>query len=342
MQHINLISDTVTKPARAMLETMMAAEVGDDVFRQDPTVQALEEKVATLFGHEAAIFCPSGTMTNQIALKVLTQPLDEVICDATSHIYLYELGGYGFNSGIHINVLPGQDGKLTAPQIAEAIKPDKDWYPTSKLVSLENSCNRAGGTYYTLEDIRPIHELCRARGLSMHLDGARIFNVLVETGESARDYGMLFDTVSICLSKGLGAPIGSVLSSSAERITHARKVRKVLGGGMRQAGYLAAAGIYALDHHVERLREDNSRAKFIAELLQKQDYVSEVLPGGTNIVIFRLAGNRSVTEFINTLEGHGVLAAPMSADTVRFVFHLDISEEMMERLSEVLSSIGQR
>ncbi len=340
MEIINLISDTVTKPTPGMLHAMMTAEVGDDVFRQDPTVAALEEKIAAMFGHEAALFCPSGTMTNQIALKILTQPLDEVICDITSHIYLYELGGYAFNSGIHINILQGQDGKLTASQIANAIKPEKDWYPTSKLVSLENSCNRAGGTYYTLKEIRPIHDLCKERGLFMHLDGARLFNVLVETDESPLHYGMLFDSISICLSKGLGAPVGSVLCSSAEKIKHARKVRKVLGGGMRQAGFLAAAGSYALDHHIERLREDNSRAKSVAEFLQKQEYVSEVLPGGTNIVIFRLAGDNSVEEFIRKLEDHGVLAAPMSADTVRFVFHLDIHESMMERLFEVLKQIG--
>ena len=339
MELINLISDTVTKPTRGMLDAMMSAEVGDDVFRQDPTVQALEEKVAEMFGHEAALFCPTGTMTNQIALKILTQPLDEVICDITSHIYLYEVGGYSFNSGIHINVLEGQHGKLTATQIGDAIKPVTDWYPTSKLVSLENSCNRAGGTYYTTHEIRPIRVLCQERGLFMHLDGARLFNVLVVSGETPRDYGALFDTVSICLSKGLGAPVGSVLCSSAENITRARKVRKVLGGGMRQAGYLAAAGIYALDHHVERLKEDNARAKFISDLLRQQDYVSEVLPGGTNIVIFRLADGRTVPEFIMSLEEQGVLAAQMSRDTIRFVFHLDITEAMMASLVEVLRRI---
>lgn len=337
---INLISDTVTKPSPEMLDAMMSAEVGDDVFRQDPTVLELEEKVAEMFGHEDAIFCPSGTMTNQIALKLLTQPLDEAICDATSHVYLYELGGYGFNSGIHINVLQGIDGKITATQIAEAIKPDTDWYPTTSLVALENSCNRAGGTYYTLQDIQPIRALCRERGLRMHLDGARLFNVLVETGERPRDYGALFDTVSICLSKGLGAPVGSVLCSSNENIRRARKIRKVFGGGMRQAGYLAAAGIYALDNNIDRLQEDNDKAKQIADLLRTQSYVSEVLPGGTNIIIFRLSNNRPVSDFIRELETHGVLAAQMSTDTIRFVFHLDITSAMMERLIGILTKIN--
>jgi threonine aldolase len=339
MEMINLISDTVTRPTSGMLDAMMSAEVGDDVFRQDPTVNALEEKAAKLFGHEAALFCPSGTMTNQIALKVLTQPLDEVICDITSHIYLYELGGYGFNSGVHINVLNGKDGKLNVEQVEEAIKPDRDWLPTTRVVSVENSCNRAGGTYYTLDDILPIKALCLEKGISMHLDGARIFNVLVETGETAQAYGAIFDTVSICLSKGLGAPVGSLLCSSMERIKHARKVRKVLGGGMRQAGYLAAAGIYALDNNIERLRIDNTRAKEITALLQSQPYVKEILPGGTNIIIFRVTDQWTVEAFSRKLEELGVLAAPMSRDTIRFVFHLDITEEMMAKLKEVLLKI---
>jgi threonine aldolase len=340
MQPINLISDTVTKPTPGMLEAMMSAEVGDDVFGQDPTVRALEGKVAAMVGHDCGLFCPSGTMTNQIALKLHTQPLDEVICDMTSHIYLYELGGYGFNSGTHINVLDGANGKITAEQITAAIKPAKDWYPTSRLVSIENSCNRAGGTYYSIAEIESIRTACLAHELVMHLDGARLFNVLVETGESARDYGKLFDSVSICLSKGLGAPVGSVLTCSSDKITYARKIRKVLGGGMRQAGFLAAAGIYALDHHVDRLKIDNQRAQSIGKILDKQSYVSEVLPGGTNIVIFRLAGGKSVDAFIASLEQAGVLAAPMSADTVRFVFHMDVTEEMMERLTEILSRMG--
>ncbi len=319
-----------------MLEAMMSAQVGDDVFKQDPTVAALEEKVASMFGHEAALFCPSGTMTNQVAIKIHTQPLDEVICDITSHIYLYELGGYSFNSGVHMNTLQGQYGRLSAHQIAEAIKPETDWYPASRLVSLENSCNRAGGTFYTTDDIRDIRTVCADCGLSMHLDGARLFNVLVETGETTQAYGELFDSVSICLSKGLGAPVGSVLTGTAEKIKFGRKVRKVFGGGMRQAGYLAAAGIYALDHHVSRLKEDNDRAKRVSEFLINQPYVSEVLPGGTNIVIFRLANGRSVPEFINVLGSHGVHAVQMSTDTLRFVFHLDITELMMERLFEVL------
>lgn len=336
---VNLISDTVTKPTRGMLDAMMRAEVGDDVFRHDPTVNALEEKVANLFGHESALFCPSGTMTNQIAVNVHTRHLDEIICDKTSHVYLYELGGYSFNSGVSIALVDGEDGLMSASQIEVAIRPKADWYPESRLVVIENSCNRAGGTYYTLNDIAPIKQLCDRRGLRMHLDGARLFNVLVETGESARDYGKMFDTVSICLSKGLGAPVGSLLTGSVEFIDRARKVRKVLGGGMRQAGFLAAAGIYALDHQVDRLRQDNERAKEIGQLLAAQSYVKSVLPVKTNIVIFTLADGIDQEGFLGKLQATGILAAPMSNDTVRFVFHLDISDEMMDYLREVLPGL---
>ena len=239
---INLISDTVTKPTPAMLQAMMAAEVGDDVFGEDPTVNALEKKGAALFGKEAAIFCPSGTMTNQIAIKCHTQPLDEVICDHYSHVYQYETGGYAYNSGVGINLIAGINGKITASQIDAAIKPIHDWLPLSKLVVLENTANKGGGSYYTLEEVRPIAALCREKGLSLHLDGARLFNALVETGETTQAWGNQFESISICLSKGLGAPVGSLLIGNQAFIKKARRVRKVMGGGMRQAGYLAAAG----------------------------------------------------------------------------------------------------
>ena len=265
---INLLSDTVTKPTKEMLEYMFKAKVGDDVFQEDPTINALEAKAAKMFGKEAALFCPSGTMTNQIAIKTHTQPLDEVICDYTSHIYQYETGGYAFNSGVGIKLLQGKNGKITTELIETAINPDYDWLANSKLVVLENTTNKGGGNYYTIDEIKPIQTLCKERDLKLHLDGARLFNALVETGESTEAIGNCFDSISICISKGLGAPVGSVLIGDIGFIKRARKFRKVMGGGMRQAGYLAAACIYALDNHVERLKIDNDRAKKIGKVLE--------------------------------------------------------------------------
>jgi threonine aldolase len=339
MEMVNLISDTVTRPTAAMLDAMVRAEVGDDVFGQDPTVNDLESFVAGMFGHEAALFCPSGTMTNQIAIKMHTQALDEVICDIHSHIYLYEAGGYSFNAGVAINVLRGDNGILTAGQIRAAIKAETDWYPRSRLIVIENSCNRAGGTYYTVDQVEPILQIAREHKMKMHLDGARLFNVLVETGEKPEDYGRMFDSVSICLSKGLGAPIGSLLTGTRERIAYARRVRKVLGGGMRQAGYLAAAGRYALEHHIQRLRIDNSRAKRAGALLEGKPYVERVLPIMTNIVIFQVAAHLTADNVVGAFKEKGVMVAAMSNDTVRFVFHLDIEEAMITRLEHVIDTL---
>ena len=333
---VNLISDTVTKPTPAMLEAMMQAEVGDDVFGQDPTVNALEEKGAALFGKEAALFCPSGTMTNQIAVKVHTNPLDEVICDYTSHIYQYETGGYAFNSGVAIKLLEGTNGKINVPLIEAAINGDFDWLPQSKLVVLENTCNKGGGSFYTLDEIRPISQFCRKKGLKIHLDGARLFNALVESGESTPDIGSHFDSISICLSKGLGAPVGSLLIGDAAFIKQARRFRKVMGGGMRQAGFLAAAGIFALDHHVDRLKIDNNRAKELGQVLEKQDYVAAVRPVMSNIVIFDLAAPWTAESFLAKLAEHGILAVPFGPKTVRFTLHLDVSQEMHEYVLGVL------
>lgn len=338
---INLISDTVTKPTPAMLQAMMQAEVGDDVFGEDPTVNALEAKAAAMFGKEAAIFCPSGTMTNQIAIKVHTNPLDEVICDENSHVYQYETGGYAFNSGVAMNLLRGEYGKISANQIATAIKPVHDWLPISRLVVLENTCNKGGGSYYTLEEIRPISALCREKGLKLHLDGARLFNALVETGESTQETGAQFDSISICLSKGLGAPVGSLLIGDSSMIRLARRFRKVMGGGMRQAGYLAAAGIYALDHHVHRLREDNERARRIGTVLAKLPYIESVRPVQTNILIFDLKGSWTAEKFLAKIAEKGILASPFGPKTIRFVTHLDLSEEMIDRTIEVIKQIRE-
>ncbi len=335
---INLISDTVTKPSPAMLEAMIQAEVGDDVFKEDPSVNQLQEKAARLFGKEAALFCPSGTMTNQIAIKTHTVPLDEVICDEYSHIYQYETGGYSFNAGVAINLIKGEHGKITAPQVEAAIKPLYDWLPKSKLVVLENTCNKGGGSFYTLDEIRPIHELCKAKGLRHHLDGARLFNALVETGESTLEVGTLFDSISICLSKGLGAPVGSLLIGDADFIAEARRFRKVMGGGMRQAGFLAAAGIYALDHNIDRLKIDNDRAKILGEVLQDLPFIENIRPIKTNILIFDVLAPYTAASFLEKLNSFGILASPFGPQTVRFTLHLDISEEMLARVIELLES----
>ncbi len=336
---INLISDTITKPTPAMLAAMLAAEVGDDVFGEDPTVRALEEKAATMFGKEAAVFCPSGTMTNQIAVKVHTRPLDEIICEEGSHVYQYETGGYAFHSGVGIQLIHGQHGKITAEQVQAAIKPLYDWLPQSRLVVLENTCNRGGGSYYTCEEVRPIHRLCQERGLALHLDGARIFNALVETGESPLEVGQLFDSISVCLSKGLGAPVGSLLLGSAEFIRQARRVRKVMGGGMRQAGYLAAAGIYALDHHIYRLKDDHRRAKALAQALAQLPMVHHIRPVHTNILVFDVKPPHTAVSFLATLEDRGVRGVPFGPQTVRLVTHLDFTDEMLAQTLDVLSSL---
>lgn len=336
---INLISDTVTKPTPGMLEAMFKAEVGDDVFGQDPTINALEEKAAQLFGMEAAIFCPSGTMTNQIAIKCHTQPLDEVICDWTSHVYQYETGGYAFNSGVAINLLEGTNGKITAEQVEAAIKPTFDWLPRTRLVVVENTCNKGGGSIYRLEEVQSIRAVCQANDLAFHLDGARLFNALVETEESPLEWGKAFDSISICLSKGLGAPVGSLLLGKTEMIRQARRYRKVMGGGMRQAGYLAAAGIYALDHQRERLKVDNERARQLGQLLEQQAYVASVRPVQSNIVIFDLAGDQTAEVFLAKLADRGVQASPFGPQTIRFVTHLDFTEAMLEKSIAVLSGL---
>jgi threonine aldolase len=332
---INLISDTVTKPTPAMLQAMMSASVGDDVFGQDPTVNALEAKAAALFGHEAALFCPSGTMTNQIAIKVHTQPLDEVICDELSHIYKAEVGGYAFNSGIAVQLVAGQNGKITAPQIAAQIKGDFDWLPKTSLVVLENTTNIGGGNYYTIDEIRPIQQLCATQGLKLHLDGARLFNALVETGDSPSAYGEVFDSISICLSKGLGAPVGSLLIGNQSFIKKARRVRKAMGGGMRQAGFLAAAGIYALDNNIERLREDHYHARLLGDTLATCSYVENIRPIKTNIVIFDVKQPLNAADFLAYLNKNACLASAFGPQTVRFVTHLDVNAEMIAQANQL-------
>ncbi len=275
---IDLRSDTVTKPSKGMLEAMMSASVGDDVYGEDPTVNALEQKAAEMFGMEAALFCPSGTMTNQIAIRLHTQPQTEVICHKYSHIHLYEAGGIAYNSMASLKLLEGEQGKITAESVAAAISPDDVHACPSVLVSLENTMNKGGGSIYQLAEIQAIKDVCEKNGMKLHLDGARLFNALVETGDDPKAYGAIFDTISICLSKGLGCPVGSLLIGSKADIKRSKRIRKVLGGGMRQAGFLAAAGIYALDHQVDRLKDDHAHARQIGDILKKAKYVSNVMP----------------------------------------------------------------
>lgn len=328
---IDFRSDTVTQPTAGMLATMMQAKVGDDVYEEDPTVKELEQKLASMFGMEAGLFCPSGTMTNQIAIKCFTQPMDEVICDQTAHVYRYEVGGIAFHSQASVRLLHGERGIITPEMIIPEINEDNIHYPDSSLVVLENTVNKGGGACYTLAQIAPISELCKASGLKLHLDGARLFNALVATGDSAADYGKYFDGISICLSKGLGAPVGSVLLGSAETIRKAIKIRKLFGGGMRQSGFLAAAGIYALDHHVDRLAEDHKHAADLESALLKTDYVQHVMPVETNIVIFKVKAGYTAKGVIAALKEQGILCGATGIDTVRFVTHLGISGEMIAR-----------
>lgn len=334
---IDLRSDTVTKPSEGMLRAMQNAKVGDDVFGEDPTVVELEVRAASIFGHEAGLFCPSGTMTNQIAINVHTRPGDEVICCDVAHIYVYEGGGIARNSGASTRLLHGDRGRFSAAQVASVLNPDDVHYPISRLVAVEDSCNRGGGSVYEFEDLQEIGALCKSKGLAFHNDGSRVFNALQFSGNNPLAYGKLFDSISICLSKGLGAPVGSVLVGNKDFIRQAKRVRKVFGGGMRQAGYIAAAGIYALDNHVARLAEDHFHATQMSETLKECSFVKNVFPVQTNILVLELK-ELSRPEFIANLKDKGVLAMPFGQNGIRMVFHLDITPEMVKKLKEILLS----
>ena len=336
---IDFRSDTVTKPSQKMLAAMSSAPVGDDVFGEDPTVNALEKLAANMFGMEAALFCPSGTMTNQLAIKCHTNAGDEVICDELSHIYQYEGGGIAFNSGASVRLLKGDRGRITASQVAASINPDDIHKPPSTLVSLENTVNRAGGSIYQLADIKPIKKVCSSKNLALHLDGARLFNALVETKDTPKAYGETFDSISICLSKGLGAPIGSLLLGDTSFIKKAKRFRKVFGGGMRQAGFIAAAGIYALENNIERLALDHAHAKQIAAALSTLDFVGDILPVETNIVIFEVKGRYTAAELIKALQPFNIFAFTVSDHQIRFVLHLDITPAMVEETIAVLHKL---
>ncbi|MGB5238754.1 MAG: GntG family PLP-dependent aldolase [Flavobacteriaceae bacterium] len=340
MTEINLISDTVTKPTAAMLEAMMSAKVGDDVFKADPSVNELEDKVARMFGMEAALYFPSGTMTNQTAIKLHTAPGNQLICDKYAHVYNYEGGGVSFNSGVSCKLVNGTRGMMRAEQVLEAINPP-DFYhsPLSALVCVENTTNKGGGACWDFGELQKIREVCDQNGLAYHLDGARIWNALVARKETPEQYGALFDSISVCLSKGLGCPVGSVLVGDKELIHNALRVRKILGGGMRQAGYLAAAGIYALDHHIERLAKDHQKASELGAILESLIYISKVEPIETNIIIFEINTSLiSQEDFISYLEKHQIHLIGMGQGKLRMVTHLDYSEDMHQRVLEVLKS----
>ena len=336
---IDLRSDTFTKPSPAMLEAMFKAPVGDDVFGEDPSVNQLEAMSADMFGMEAAVFCPSGTMTNQIAIKCHTQPGDEVICEKMNHIYIYEGGGIAFNSGCQVKSIEGDRGRINASQVKELINPDDVHRAITSLVSVENTVNRGGGSCYEFAELQQIKAVCSNNDLKFHLDGARIWNALVAKSETPKQYGELFDSISICFSKGMGTPMGSILLGNAGFIKQARRIRKVFGGGMRQAGYMAAAGIYALEHNITRLAEDHEHAKSISLVLAKKDWVGKMMPVETNILIFEVKAPYTVTAFCKKLAEQNILCLPISLDRVRMVTHLDFTKEMLNKLIQVIETM---
>ncbi|MFW2377672.1 MAG: threonine aldolase family protein [Cellulophaga baltica] len=338
---INLISDTVTKPTPGMLEAMFTAEVGDDVFKEDPSVNALEEKVAKMFDKEVALFFPSGTMANQAAIKLHTQPADQLICDKYAHVYNYEGGGISFNSGVSCKLVDGNRGMMTALQVAEAINPP-DFYhsPLTTLVSIENTTNKGGGSCWDFDELKKIQAVCKTHHLGYHLDGARLWNAMVAKNETPQQYGELFDTISVCFSKGLGCPVGSVLVGNKDIMQKAIRIRKLLGGGMRQAGYLAAAATYAVDHHVDRLAEDHKRAKEIGELLTQLPFIQKVEPIETNIIIFEIDESLlSAERFLEKLKANNVHIIGMGQGKLRIVTHLDYTEVMHEAFLSILKKI---
>lgn len=338
---INLISDTVTKPTKGMLAAMMAAEVGDDVFKEDPAINALESRVAALFNKETALFFPSGTMANQTAIKLHTQPAEQLICDKYAHIYNYEGGGVSFNSGVSCKLVDGHRGMMTAEQVNAAINPS-DFYhsPLTTLVSIENTTNKGGGACWDFEELKKIKAVCDDNNLKYHLDGARLWNALVAKNETTLQYGDLFDTISICFSKGLGCPVGSVLVGDKEIMQKALRVRKVLGGGMRQAGFLAAAATYALDHHIDRLADDHQKAKEIGEVLNNLAFIKKVEPIETNIIIFEINEEAlSADQFLKKLLENNVHIIGMGQGKLRIVTHLDYSDAMHEAFLKILKKL---
>ena len=337
---IDLRSDTVTLPTPEMKEAMFNAKVGDDVFQDDQAVNELEGFGAQMFGMEAAIFCPSGTMTNQIGIKIHANAPGELICDELSHVYKYEGGGIGFNSGLATKLVKGNAGRITAEQIEAAINPDDIHFPESQIVSIENTCNKGGGTIYQLEELKKIKTLCHNKNLKLHLDGARVFNAITAADYTPKDIGGQFDTISICLSKGLGAPVGSLLLGTQVHIKKARRIRKLFGGGMRQAGYLAAAGTYALKNNITRLSEDHKRATALGEALSELSYVKKVSPVITNIVIFEVIDQIDFNHIIQKLANKNIKVVPFGPQQIRLVTHLNFSDDMLTQAIKILKSLN--
>jgi threonine aldolase len=336
---IDFRSDTVTKPSAGMLEAMATAKVGDDVFGEDPTINELEQLVASMFGMEAAIYCPSGTMTNQIAIKCHTQPGDEVICDESSHVYQYEGGGIAFNSSASVKLLKGDRGRISAQQVKTSINRDDNHKARTSLVSLENTSNLGGGSCYYFEEIKKIKTVCSENNLALHLDGARIWNALVAKNETPKQYGEVFHSISVCLTKGLGCPVGSLLLGKKDFIKKARRIRKVFGGGMRQAGFMAAAGIYAMQNNIQRLKVDHLHAIQISEALNSKYFIKEILPVETNIIIFEMNNKMTAANFVSKFKEQNILCFEILPGKVRLILHLDITKEMVEKTIEVIASL---
>ena len=337
---IDLRSDTVTKPTKGMLDAMLTAKVGDDVYKEDPSVNALETKLADMFGMDQALFFPTGSMANQAALKLHTNPGEQVICDKYAHIHNYEGGGASFNSGISCKLIDGHRGMFTAQQAEASINPP-DFYhsPLTSLIEVENTTNKGGGACWDFEELKRIREVADKHNLGYHLDGARLWNALIHNDESPKQYGALFDTISVCLSKGLGCPVGSVLIGNKELMEGALRVRKILGGGMRQVGYLAAAGLYALDHHLDRLSEDHRKAIEIGDVLKELSFIKKVEPIETNIIIFELNDTIDENTFLNQLVEKDIHIIGMGSNKLRMVTHLDYTDEMHQRLLEIISGM---
>lgn len=337
---IDYRSDTFTRPTPGMLEAMYNAETGDDVFGEDPSVNRLEAMMADFFGKAAALYCPSGTMSNQVGIKVHTLPGDEVICSQLAHVYIYEGGGIAFNAGAQVRPITGERGMITAAEIAAAVNPDDVHKARTSLVCLENTANRGGGCCYDWEEVLRIKAVCQEHNLKLHLDGARLFNALVATKQDPKAYGNVFDSISVCLNKGMGCPMGSVLTGSETFIREARRIRKKLGGGLRQAGYMAATGIYAMENHLQRLEQDHLHAKQIAHALLEKSFTGHMLPVETNILIFEVIGDWTPISFAEYLLREGIKVMPISTNQVRIVTHLDITEEMVARTCQVIDAMN--
>ncbi|PWL23473.1 MAG: threonine aldolase [Fluviicola sp. XM-24bin1] len=336
---IDFRSDTVTQPTPEMKEAMFNAPLGDDVFGEDPTINELERYAAEMFGMEAAIYCVSGTQTNQIAINIHVQPGGEVITNVDSHVYKYEGGGIARNSGASVRLIHGNRGRLTAEDVKQWINPDNVHLPITQLVSLEDTSNRGGGAIYDFEEIQRIRKVCLENNLPLHLDGARLMNAMVENGIDLKTYAAEFDSISLCLSKGLGAPVGSLLIGTKDFIHKARRVRKVFGGGMRQAGIIAAGGLYALKNNVARLRIDHKHARMLGETLEEQNWIKEVVPVDTNIVVGVMENPDDLQKVLSKLEDEGILAMDFGPGMIRMVTHLDNSSEDIDRTIEVLKKI---